>query len=179
LKETTATPRAVERLDRDLRTRTFSWEDPVSLDGEGRQLSGLEFMRAGISSEMPKAPIAATLDFAMIEAEEGRVLFAAEPQEFHYNPIGVVHGALAAALLDSATSCAVHTTLPAGVGYTTLDLNMTFVRPLTVESGRVLCEGSVVHRGRRVSTAEGRLWIEASAKLAAHGKTICLIVANE
>jgi uncharacterized protein (TIGR00369 family) len=179
LSDTTPMPRPAKRLDRDLRTRTFSWEDPLALDEDGRQLNGLEFMRAGITAKTPRAPIAATLDFAMVEADEGRALFAAEPQEFHYNPIGVVHGALAAALLDSAMSCAVHTTLAAGVGYTTLDLSLTFVRALRAESGRVLCEGTVVHHGRRVSTAEGRLWIEASGKLAAHGKTTCLIVTNE
>jgi uncharacterized protein (TIGR00369 family) len=162
-----------------LRTRTFSWADPQAIDAEGRQASGLEFLHAGIDAKTPNAPIAATLDFAMTEAEEGRVLMTAQPQEFHYNPIGVVHGALAAALLDSAMSCAVHTTLPAGVGYTTLDLNLTFVRALTVESGPVLCEGTVVHRGRRVSTAEGRLWIKRNGNLAAHGKATCLIVPNE
>jgi uncharacterized protein (TIGR00369 family) len=169
------TGRAADKIEGALRTRTFSWVDPRAIDAEGRQKSGLEFLRAGIDAKTPKAPIAATLDFVMTEAEAGRVLMTAEPQEFHYNPIGVVHGALAAALLDSAMSCAVHTTLPAGVGYTTLDLNLTFVRGLTVESGPVCCEGKVVHRGRRVSTAEGRLWIEESGKLAAHGKTTCLI----
>jgi uncharacterized protein (TIGR00369 family) len=173
------TERTVDRTDRSLRTRTFTWHDARAIDAEGRKMSGLEFLRAGIDARTPKAPIAATLDFAMTEAEEGRVLMRAEPQEFHYNPIGVVHGALAAALLDSAMSCAVHTTLPAGVGYTTLDLNLTFVRALTAESGPVLCEGKVVHRGRRVSTAEGRLWIKESGKLAAHGKATCLIVPNE
>jgi uncharacterized protein (TIGR00369 family) len=168
-----------ERKNRKLRTRTFTWEDPLALDADSRRLGGLEFLRAGIDGKTPLAPIAATLGFSLTEADEGRVLFAAEPQEFHYNPIGAVHGALAAALLDSAMSCAVHTTLPSGVGYTTLDLNLTFVRALTADSGRVLCEGKVVHRGQRISTAEGRLWIEQSEKLAAHGKTTCLIVPNE
>jgi uncharacterized protein (TIGR00369 family) len=151
----------------------------VALDAEARGLSGLDFLRAGLEKKTPAAPIAAALDFTMLEVDAGRVLMAAVPQEFHYNPIGVVHGALAAALLDSATSCAVHSTLPAELGYMTLDMSLTYVRPLTAASGRVLCEGTVVHRGRRVSTAEGRLWIDANGKLAAHAKTTCLIVPND
>jgi uncharacterized protein (TIGR00369 family) len=98
------------------------------------------------------------------------------PGPQHYNPIGSVHGGLAATLLDSAMGCAVHSTLPDATGYTTLELKVNFTRPITVDTGRTLCEGTVVHRGGRVATAEGRLWAERSGKLLAHGTTTCLLV---
>jgi uncharacterized protein (TIGR00369 family) len=138
-------------------------------------VTGLEFLRAIASGELPGAPIADLLGFAPVEAEEGRVVFAAVPEQRHYNPIGTVHGGLAATLLDSAMGCAVHSTLAAGVGYTTLELKINFVRPITSETGRILCEGSVVHRGGRVATAEGRVFAEADGALLAHGTTTCLI----
>jgi uncharacterized protein (TIGR00369 family) len=138
-------------------------------------VTGLEFLRAIAAGELPGAPIADLLGFAPIEAEEGRVVFAAVPDDRHYNPIGTVHGGLAATLLDSAMGCAVHSTLPAGVGYTTLELKVNFVRPITNETGRILCEGTVVHGGGRVATAEGRVFAEADGALLAHGTTTCLI----
>lgn len=139
-------------------------------------MTGLELLRAIAAGEAPGAPIAELMGFEPVEAEEGRVVFACVPEHRHYNPIGTVHGGLAATLLDSAMGCAVHTTLPAGVGYTTLELKVNFTRPITSETGRVLCEGSVVHRGGRVATAEGRVVAEGSGKLLAHGTTTCLIV---
>ena len=138
-------------------------------------MTGLELLRAIAAGEAPGAPIAELMGFEPVEAEEGRVVFACVPEHRHYNPIGTVHGGLAATLLDSAMGCAVHTTLPAGVGYTTLELKVNFTRPITSETGRVLCEGSVVHRGGRVATAEGRVVAEGSGKLLAHGTTTCLI----
>ena len=139
-------------------------------------MTGLEFLRAIAAGELPGAPIAELLGFEAIEAEEGRVVFTAMPDHRHYNPIGTVHGGLAATLLDSAMGCAVHSTLPAGTGYTTLDLTIKFTRPITSETGRILCEGRIVHRGGRVATAEGRVVAEASGKLLAHGTTTCLIL---
>jgi uncharacterized protein (TIGR00369 family) len=139
-------------------------------------VTGLEMLRAMAAGEVPGAPIAELLGFEPVEAEEGRVVFAAMPSDKHYNPIGTVHGGLAATLLDSAMGCAVHSTLPAGAGYTTLELNVNFTRPITTDTGRILCEGSVVHRGGRVATAEGRVFAEATGKLLAHGTTTCLIL---
>jgi uncharacterized protein (TIGR00369 family) len=109
------------------------------------------------------------------ELSEGRVVFAAEPAEYHYNPIGMVHGGLAATLLDSALGCAIHSTLPAGTGYTTLQLNINYVRPLSSKTGIVYCEGKVIHTGGRVATAEGRL-TDANGKLYAHGTTTCIVL---
>jgi uncharacterized protein (TIGR00369 family) len=132
-------------------------------------------LRAIAAGELAGAPIAHLMGFEPVEAEEGRVVFACVPGQQHYNPIGSVHGGLAATLLDSAMGCAVHSTLPEGSGYTTLELKVNFTRPITVDTGRILCEGTVVHRGGRVATAEGRVWAERSGKLLAHGTTTCLI----
>jgi uncharacterized protein (TIGR00369 family) len=138
-------------------------------------VNGLDFLRAIAAGELPGAPIAELIGFEPVEAEEGRVVFAALPGPQHYNPIGSVHGGLAATLLDSAMGCAVHTTLAEGSGYTTLELKVNYIRPITTETGRVLCEGTVVHRGGRVATAEGRVIAEGTGKLLAHGTTTCLI----
>jgi uncharacterized protein (TIGR00369 family) len=139
-------------------------------------VTGLDMLRAMAAGELPGPPIADLLGFEVVEGEAGRMLFAALPGPQHYNPIGTVHGGLAATLLDSAMGSAVHSTLPAGVGYTTLELKVNFVRPITAETGRILCEGTVVHGGGRVATAEGRVFAEATGKLLAHGTTTCLIL---
>jgi uncharacterized protein (TIGR00369 family) len=156
------------------RTRTFSWEDPRALAEAGRGLSGLEFLRRVVAGELPRPPIAALMNFSVAEVSEGHAVFTAEPAEYHYNPIGVVHGGLAATLLDSAMGCAVHSTLPAGAGYTTLEVKVNFVRPLTAETGRVRCEARVIHVGGRTATAEGRV-VDEAGKLYAHGTTTCII----
>jgi uncharacterized protein (TIGR00369 family) len=140
-------------------------------------MSGLEALRAIGEGRLPPPPIAALMGFEPVEVEEGRAVFAATPEEFHYNPIGVVHGGLAATLLDSAMGCAVQTTLPAGMGYTTLEVKVNYARPMTRDTGRVLAEATVIHRGRTVATAEGRLIAEGSGKLLAHSTTTCLIFA--
>src|SRR3712207_4028164 len=117
-------------------------------------------MRAVAAGDIPRPPIAALLGLEIVSAEEGRAVFALTPGERHYNPIGVVHGGVAATMLDSAMGCAVHTTLAAGWSYGTLDLSTRFVRAITRDTGRVLCEGVVVHRGRSTATTEGRVWAE-------------------
>jgi uncharacterized protein (TIGR00369 family) len=111
-----------------------------------------------------------------VQIGEGRAVFEGEPGEEHYNPIGVVHGGYAATLLDSALGCAVHTTLPAGVGYTSLGLEAKYVRPITRDTGRVLCEANVLYRGRRQATSEANLTAADSGKLLAHGVATCMIL---
>lgn len=138
--------------------------------------SGLDHMRALASGAISPPPIAQLFGFSLVEVEEGRALFAGEPGEQHYNPIGVVHGGLAATLLDSAMGCAVHTTLPPEWSYGTLDLAARFVRPITADTGRILCEGVVVHRGGKTATTEGRVWAEATGKLLAHGTGSALLL---
>jgi uncharacterized protein (TIGR00369 family) len=149
----------------------------VTLVDDLTRLDGLAGMRAMIAGELPPPPIATLLGFELVEAEKGRVVFAAEPGDQHYNPIGSVHGGLAATLIDSATGCAVHTTLPAGTGYTTTDLHVRFVRAITRDTGRIECVGEVVHRGRTLATAEARL--TAGDRLLAHGSASVLILASD
>ena len=159
---------------KEARTRTISWEDPRALAEAGRGLSGLEYLRKIVASELPRPPIAGLMNFNITEVSEGRAVFTVEPAEYHYNPIGVVHGGLAATLLDSAMGCAVHSTLPAGGGYTTLEIKVNYIRPMTAETGRVRCEAKVIHVGGRTASAEGRV-VDESGKLYAHGTTTCII----
>src|SRR3954469_114409 len=139
------------------------------------ELTGLEHMQAIADGTIAPAPIAELLGFELIEAEHGRALLAALPTERVYNPIGSVHGGFAATLLDSAMGCAVQTTLPAGVGYTTLELKVNYVRAARAGM-RLVADAEVVHRGRTVATAEARLRDEASGKLLAHATTTCLVI---
>ena len=139
-----------------------------------RALDGIDLFRGIIEGRLPAPPITQTLGFWLHEAEPGRVVFAGNPERRHYNPIGSVHGGFAATLLDSAMSCAVHSHLKKGVGYTTVEFKVNFVRPITDGTGTVYCEGRSINVGGRIGTAEGRI-IDAAGKLYAHGTTTCLI----
>jgi uncharacterized protein (TIGR00369 family) len=156
------------------RTRTFTWQDPLATAGHALKLSGLGFLQAIASGKIPKPPIAEALDFTLAEVSEGLAVFTVEPKEFHYNPIGVVHGGLAATILDSAMACSVQTILPAGKAYTTLELKVNLVRAITLKAGLLRAEGRLIHSGSRVATAEGRL-VDKSGRLYAHGTTTCMI----
>lgn len=149
--------------------------DPLLLAARGRELSGLDYVRAIFSEELPPPPIAVLMDFRGVEVEPGRAVFEMVPGQQHYNPIGSVHGGVALTLLDSAMGCAVHTLLERGVGYTTLEVKTNFVRPILADTGLIRCEGTVLHAGSRVATAEGRL-TDSGGKLLAHGTTTCLII---
>ncbi len=157
------------------RTRTITWEDPMLGAKKARTMSGLEYLRAIKNGEIPSPPIAVLMDMDVAEIEEGRVVFTVEPAEYHYNPIGTVHGGLAATLLDSALGCAIQTMLPAGVGYTTLEIKVNYIRSMTRDTGTVYCEGKVIYAGGRIATAEGRI-TDASGKLYAHATTTCIIL---
>ena len=160
--------------ERDGRTRTVAWEDPAAGAGAAAEMSGLEYLRAIARGDLPAAPMADLLSFGFHEIEEGRVVFECVPAEYHYNPIGAVHGGLACTLFDSAMGCAVHTMVPAGVGYTTVELKLNFLHPITVKTGRLLCEGTTIHVGGRIATAEARLRDERG-KLYGHATTTCMI----
>jgi uncharacterized protein (TIGR00369 family) len=157
------------------RTRTYSWHDPLTLVKDAQGRSGLEVMRAIVDGTFPKPPIADTLDYELVEVGEGLAVFEVTPKEFHYNPIGLVHGGLAATLLDSAMGCAIHTTLPASAVYSTIELKVNYIRALTLTTGKVRAEGRVIHVGGRTGVAEARL-TGADGKLYAHGTTTCLII---
>lgn len=156
------------------RTRTVVWEDPTTSAMAARTMPGRAFIEAIASGELPPPPVAVLLGMGIESIEEGRVVFTLEPAEFHYNPIGTVHGGVIATLLDSAAGCAVHSTLPAGWGYTTLDLTTKYLRPATVDSGQLRAEGSVIHHGRTTALAEARLFDERD-RLLAYASSSCLL----
>ena len=139
-----------------------------------RTMTGLELMRGMADGSFPGAPIGRLMNMRGVEAGPGFIVFEAIPGPEHYNPLGTVHGGFAATLLDSAMGCAVHTTLAAGTGYTSIDINVTYVRAITSATGPVTARGEVINVGRRVGTARGTL-TDASGKLLAHGTTSCLI----
>jgi uncharacterized protein (TIGR00369 family) len=135
---------------------------------------GLSFLRAIIDERIPAPPITETLGFRLVEAAAGRAVFEGVPQFRHYNPIGVVHGGFAMTLLDSALGCAVHSTLGKGEAYTTLEIKVNLVRPLTRDTGPIRAEGRIVYRGRTLGTSEGDIK-DASGKLYAHATTTCMV----
>ena len=157
------------------RTRVITWEDPTAAVQKGKTISGIEYLKALQTGELPPPPIAVLMDMWITEVSEGRVVFAAEPAEYHYNPLGTVHGGFTATLLDSALGCVVQSMLPAGTGYTTVELKVNYLRPITTKTGMVYCEGKIIYVGGRIATAEGRL-TDAEGKLYAHGTTTCLIL---
>jgi uncharacterized protein (TIGR00369 family) len=161
----------------ETRVRTFEWEDPKDLAAAAHGMSGLQFMQSIAAGVHPPPPIAQLMEMRIAEVEHGRAVFALEPRDWMYNPIGSVHGGVAATILDSCMGCAVHTTLEPGVGYTTTDLQVRYLRAMRAGDGRVLAEGRVVHRGGRMATAEGRLYLESDPDvLFAHASTGCVIL---
>ncbi|MBC7869823.1 MAG: PaaI family thioesterase [Chitinophagaceae bacterium] len=167
-----------EKIPTQERSHTLYWQDPMLGAQMAKTMSGMDYLQAMARGEIPAAPIAVLMNMQPIEVEPGRVVFSANPAEYHYNPIGTVHGGFAATVLDSALGCAVHSTLPAGTGYSTAELHVNYIRPITAKTGELRCEGKVIHAGKRVATAEARL-TDASGKLYAHATTTCLIVASE
>ena len=160
---------------RSERSRTYSWTDPAEHAAMMGSRSGLELLRAMAAGELPAPPVMHLIDMAGLAVEEGSVTVHLDPQEFHYNPLGTVHGGVLSTLLDTAAACSVHSTLPAGVGYTSLDLTVKFLRPVTVASGLLTTRGAVLQRGRRTALAEARM-TDAAGRLLAHATSTCLIV---
>ena len=138
------------------------------------KVSGLELLQH-ILREQAAPPIARLLDFTLVEVSDGRAVFEVKPAEFHYNPTGQVHGGLAATVLDSALGCAVLSTLPVGVGYTTAELHVNLVRGITKDTPLLRCEATILHRGRTLCTSQATLKDEAG-KLYAHGTSTCLVL---
>lgn len=137
-------------------------------------MAGLDFLREVQAGRLAAPPVGRTLDFALDEVEHGRAVFSLVPGEEHYNPIGSMHGGVFATLLDSAAGCAVQSTLPQGMAYTSLDLTVKFLRPVTVDTGRVRAVGTVVSGGRRTALAQAQL-LDAADRLLAHATSSCLL----
>lgn len=162
------------------RERRVRWQDPTlavqyAID---HRLSGFDFLRAMLEGRIPAPPVATLLGFEIDGVEAGRVVFGLRPEEFHNNPIGVMHGGVAAALLDTVAGCAVISMLPFGVTCATLELKVNYLRSVTAGADRLSAEGSVLHLGRRSALAEGKLW-SAERKLIAHATATLMIFPPE
>jgi uncharacterized protein (TIGR00369 family) len=154
------------------RRRVVTWDDPIESWKAASGLGGIDVLRAIEGGDLAPPPMARLLGLEIEQVSDGLVTFALEPAEYHYNPLGTVHGGVLTTLLDSAMGCAVHSKLRAGVTYTTLELKVNFLRPVRVTTGRV--RGEVVHLGGRVATAEAHL-VDNGGALYAHATSTCLI----
>ncbi len=156
------------------RERVIRWSDPHASAELARSMSGLDAMRAIKDGRIPAPPIGTLMNMWLAEVDDGRVVFEAEPGEYHYNPIGIVHGGFALTLADSSLGCAVYTKLPAGIGYGSTDVQLRFIRPITMSTGVVRCEAHAIHVGRTTGIAEAKL-TDRAGKLLAVATTACAI----
>ena len=159
------------------RAKTVQWYDPTitAAAAAGSGLSGLEFLRAIRDGKLPPAPIAALMGFRPVEVEPGRVVFEGTPDESVYNPIGMVHGGYVCTRADTVAACAVHSTLEAGTIYTSIDLNVSYTRKVTRESGTLRAVGTVVKPGRRVAFSQAEIF-DSAGRLVASATSSCLIM---
>lgn len=156
------------------RTRTITWSDPTEHISQGRKLSGAELYEKMRRGEIPTPPFAQLLGIDVFDIGDGHARMTLAPREFHYNPMGCVHGGILSTLLDTVMGTAIHTALPAGQGYLTLSLNVTFLRPILEHTGEVMAEGLVVSIARGVATAEGRI-TNVRGEICATGTAVCLL----
>jgi uncharacterized protein (TIGR00369 family) len=156
------------------RNRSYAWQDPAAALTELPRTDGLELLQRMAGGSLPEPPIAATLGFEELTISPRQVSVSLTPAEHHLNPLGTVHGGVLAALLDTACGCAIHTTLDAGTGYTSLDLVTRFLRPVTIATGQIRCEGEVLTRGSRTATAQARI-VDSAGRLLAHATSTCLL----
>lgn len=162
--------RTIDPIARELH---LTWQDPHATAALMRESSGIEALRTLMERRLAP-PIMVLMNIWPVEVEDGRIVFEGEPGEEHYNPIGSIHGGFAMTILDSALGCAIHTKLPAGVGYATTDVQTRFIRGISHASGRVRCEGNVIHIGRTTAISEARL-TDASGRILATATTACAI----
>lgn len=160
------------------RERSYSWGNPLEGVTLSAALSGMEYLQAIQRGEAPASPLVNTLDFSLGELEEGKVSFYFEPQEFHYNPNGSVHGGVITSILDSAMGCALHTLLPAGTGYTTLELKVNFLKKAVIGSGLLTATGSIIHLGKSTALVEASLTDENGKKYA-HAVSTCMVLKSK
>ena len=156
------------------RRRVVEWEDPAPGLAVMPTMSGLDYLRTLIRGELPPPPIMAHLNMTLVDADVGTATFVCEPDESHYNPIGTVHGGYVCTVLDTVTACAVHSTLPQGMGYTSLDLNVSYLRAVTRDSGLLTARGWVTRPGRRAAFSQGEIR-DGDGKVVATATSTCLV----
>lgn len=157
------------------RSKQVTWYDPATVAAGADGLSGLEFITALAEGRIAPPPIASLLNMWPVRVQRGLVVFECVPDESVYNPIGVVHGGLLCTLADSVAGCAVHTTLDAGVGYTSIDITVNYARPVTLDSGRLTATGRVTKPGRRIALATAEI-TDAAGRLVAAASSNCLVI---
>jgi len=157
------------------RERIITWKDPADGAKQAIKMSGIDYLNAMGAEKLPLPPLMYTLDFSVSNMLEGNVVFEFIPQEFHYNPIGTVHGGVISAILDSAMGCSLHSLLPAGKIYTTLELKVNFLKALTVNTGKIKTVSKVINLGGRTALVEAQL-IDDNGTVYAHGTSTCLII---
>jgi uncharacterized protein (TIGR00369 family) len=156
------------------RTLTVTWEDPMIGAAQVKDMTGLEYLQAMIAGSIPPPPIAELMGFSIDSVEVGRAVFTVEPHESHYNPIGTVHGGLVCTLLDSVAGCAAQSTLPKGMAYTSLEIKVSYLRPVLANSGKLTAVGTVTKPGRRAAFVDATV-TDASGKLVATASSTLLV----
>ncbi|MHC5795720.1 PaaI family thioesterase [Lacisediminihabitans sp. FW035] len=156
------------------RSRTVTWEDPLVGAALAKTMSGLEYIQGLIDGSVPAPPIVNLMKMRPVSAEVGKVTFTCDPDESHYNPIGTVHGGLVCTLLDSVLGCAVQTTLPKGQGYTSLEIKISYLRPVLAETGMLTAVGIVTKPGSRAAFADGTVH-DSNGKLIATASSTLLV----
>jgi len=162
-------------LNTNTRTRVYDWTDPIELFKKASTISGSEFLNGIINGELSLPPIAKTLDFHPVEFDNEKIIFEFQPQEFHYNPIGSIHGGVISTVLDTVMGCAVHAHLPKGKGYTTLEVKVNFTKPVSLRSGRITAEGKLIHLGKSTALVESHLK-DDEGKLYAYGTSTYMLL---
>jgi uncharacterized protein (TIGR00369 family) len=156
------------------RSRTVTWHDPAPSTSKGLTMAGIDYLQAIIDGDLSPAPISGLLQFDVVSAEPGRVVFTCQPDESAYNPIGAIHGGLVCTLLDSVTGCAVHSTLPQGKGYTSIEIKVNYLKAVRLSSGQLTATGTVVKSGSRVGFAEGVVTDASGAVVATATSTLLI-----
>lgn len=157
------------------RQKTVGWHDPMLGAAAGREMTGLAYLHAMLDGTLPPPPIAGLFNMMLTRADAGDVAFTCTPDESAYNPIGLIHGGLVCTLLDSAIGCAVQTTLPAGVGYTSVEIKVNYLRPVHADSGELTARGWTTKPGRKIAFAEADVR-NSDGKIVATGSGSCLIL---
>lgn len=156
------------------RTRTYEWQDPMDGPKQAMNMNGIDYLQAMSDGQIALPPILYTMGFDAPVMDRGKATFPFTPQEFHYNPIGSVHGGVISTILDSAMGCTLHSVLEAGTGYTTLELKVNFLKAITIKTGPLIAIGKIINQGGRTALVDARLE-DADGKLYAYGISTCLI----
>lgn len=162
-------------MNNEIRTRTYEWNDPIDNLNTAWQMAGFDYLHAINSGEVPLPPLSKTLQFGKSEISHGSVSFNFEPQEFHYNTLGTVHGGVIAAILDTAMGCTLQSTLPAGILYTTLELKVNFIKAVTIKAKSLVAKGTLIHAGKSTAVIAAEL-VDSDGKVYAHSTSTCLLL---